>query len=74
MCISFIYFFNGLAVYKVTLSFHSLQKSHLEKEDLEGELKDLQDSLLAKKKQTSASDDNRSLAEVIQQRLCSVCG
>lgn len=43
-----------------------LQKSHLEKEGLEGELKDLQDSLLAMKKQTPASDDNCSLAEKLR--------
>ncbi|GAA6227294.1 cingulin [Lates japonicus] len=43
-----------------------LLKSHLEKEEFQNELKDLQDSLLAVKKQTPASDDNRSLAEELQ--------
>ncbi|XP_034561016.1 cingulin isoform X1 [Notolabrus celidotus] len=40
-----------------------LLKSRLEKEDFEGELKDLQDSLLSMKKKMPASDDNGSLAE-----------
>ncbi|XP_008282075.1 cingulin isoform X1 [Stegastes partitus] len=42
----------------------TLQKSRLEKEEFEGTLKDLQDSLLAMKKQTP--DDNRSSAEELQ--------
>lgn len=37
----------------------------MEKEEFEGELKNLQDSLLAMKKQMPAPDANHSLAEVI---------
>ncbi|KAI3358680.1 hypothetical protein L3Q82_015088 [Scortum barcoo] len=43
-----------------------LLKSRLEKEEFERELKDLQDSLLAVKKQMPASDDNHSSAEELQ--------
>ncbi|XP_069032685.1 cingulin [Embiotoca jacksoni] len=43
-----------------------LLKSHSEKDEIEGTLKDLQDSLLAMKKQMAASDDNHSLAEELQ--------
>ncbi|XP_038580445.1 cingulin [Micropterus salmoides] len=43
-----------------------LMKSRLEKEEFEGKLKDLQDSLLTMKKQMPASDDNRSLAEELR--------
>ncbi|XP_044028557.1 cingulin isoform X3 [Siniperca chuatsi] len=43
-----------------------LLKSRLEKEEFEGELKDLQDSLLTMKKQMPASDDNRASAEELQ--------
>uniref|UniRef100_A0A665WYI3 Cingulin-like n=1 Tax=Echeneis naucrates TaxID=173247 RepID=A0A665WYI3_ECHNA len=41
-----------------------LVKSRLEKEEFEGELKDLQDSLLTMKKQMPVHDDNRSLTEL----------
>uniref|UniRef100_A0A665WYZ6 Cingulin-like n=1 Tax=Echeneis naucrates TaxID=173247 RepID=A0A665WYZ6_ECHNA len=43
-----------------------LVKSRLEKEEFEGELKDLQDSLLTMKKQMPVHDDNRSLTEELQ--------
>ncbi|XP_067468803.1 cingulin isoform X1 [Thunnus thynnus] len=43
-----------------------LLKSRQEKEEFEGELKDLQDSLLAMKKKMPASDDNSALAEELQ--------
>ncbi|XP_035476782.2 cingulin isoform X1 [Scophthalmus maximus] len=43
-----------------------LLKSCLEKEEFESKLRDLQDSLLAMKKQMPASDDNRSSAEELQ--------
>ncbi|XP_041665903.1 cingulin isoform X2 [Cheilinus undulatus] len=43
-----------------------LLKCRQEKEDFEGELKDLQDSLLSMKKQMPASDDNSSLAEELR--------
>lgn len=46
-----------------TFFLRRLQKSRSEREDFEGELKDLQNSLLSMKKQMP--DDNRSLAEVI---------
>lgn len=47
--------------------FHScrLLKTRLEKEEFEGKLKDAQDSLLVKKKQTPAPDGDHSSAEVI---------
>ncbi|XP_072226057.1 cingulin isoform X2 [Leuresthes tenuis] len=43
-----------------------LKKSHLEKEKVEGTLKDLQDSLLSMKKEAPVSDDTRSLKEELQ--------
>ncbi|XP_070702799.1 cingulin isoform X2 [Pempheris klunzingeri] len=43
-----------------------LLKSRLEKEEFEAELKDLQDSLLAMKKQMPAPDTNRCSAEELQ--------
>lgn len=46
-------------------SSHRLLKSHLEREEFERKIKDLEDSLLVMKKQVPASDDNHSLAEVI---------
>uniref|UniRef100_UPI0037E79BED cingulin isoform X2 n=1 Tax=Semicossyphus pulcher TaxID=241346 RepID=UPI0037E79BED len=48
------------------VSGRMLLKSRIEKEDFEGELKDLQDSLLSMKKKMPASDDNRSLAEELR--------
>ncbi|XP_019119704.1 cingulin isoform X1 [Larimichthys crocea] len=48
------------------VSSRMLLKSRLEKEEFEGELKDLQDSLLAMKKQMPALNDNRSTAEELQ--------
>ncbi|KAM9340015.1 cingulin [Symphorus nematophorus] len=48
------------------VSGRMLLKSRLEKEEFESELKDLQDSLFAMKKQMPASDDNRSLAEELK--------
>ncbi|XP_039978583.1 cingulin [Xiphias gladius] len=51
---------------KLHITREELLKSRLEKEEFEGELKDLQVSLLAMKKQKPASDDNRSLTEELQ--------
>nr|XP_043908851.1 cingulin isoform X2 [Solea senegalensis] len=48
------------------VSSRMLLKSHLEKEEFENKLKDVQDSLLATKKQMSASDDNSSVEEELQ--------
>lgn len=54
-CVFFkIYFLSG-----------RLQKSRLAKEEFEGKLKDLQDSLLTTKKQIPASDDKHSSEKVI---------
>lgn len=43
-----------------------LLKSQLEKEEFEGKIKDLQDSLLTTKKQIPVSDENHSLAEELR--------
>ncbi|XP_078146515.1 cingulin isoform X1 [Centroberyx gerrardi] len=47
-------------------SSQMLVKSRMEKEEFEGELKDLQDSLIAMKKQMPGFDDNRSYVEDLQ--------
>lgn len=55
-CVFFkIYFLSG-----------RLQKSHLEKGEFEGKLKNLQDSLLTMKKQIPSSDNKDSLQKVIR--------
>lgn len=51
--------------FKILFFSDRLQKSHLEKEEFEAKLKDLQNSLLTTKKQIPASDDKRSLEKVI---------
>lgn len=65
-----------MCVYKVRVTLYGLLflcrllKCRLEKQGLEGELKELQDSLSVMKKQKPAFDDKHSRAEVIHVAVC----